>query len=88
MLRSRDPARYRRHLCEGWPIVLNLLAITVLEQTLDTALRFGMTPLDLLAPHAVAAPFWLGLIWGLFALTVLRRSRAAIVAAAGAWWYR
>jgi uncharacterized membrane protein len=70
MLRPSDPRRYRRHLREGWPIVLNLLAITAVEHTLDSALSFGLTPLDLLLSHPLAAPFWLVIIWGLFAVTV------------------
>lgn len=42
----------------------------MVEQTLDSSLRFGLTPLDLLLSHPVAASFWIVLLWGLFAATV------------------
>jgi uncharacterized membrane protein len=71
MFRAQNPERYRRHLREGWPIVLSLLAITVVEQLLDSAISFGITPLDLLVTHEMAAPFWLAIVWGLFALTLV-----------------
>jgi uncharacterized membrane protein len=78
MFRSDDPKRYWRHLREGWPIVLSVLAITVAEHTLDSALHFGLTPLGLLglaspgpfAPHEVTGSLWLVLTWALFVVTV------------------
>src|SRR5579875_20834 len=70
MLRRQPPGQYRQHLAHGWPLVVNLLLITVVEQVLDSVLNFGTTPLDRLLPTAIVEDAWHGLLWTLVAITL------------------
>jgi hypothetical protein len=64
-MRWKNPQRYRQHLIYGWPLVVNLLLITLIEQVLDSVLNFGTTPFDRVLPPQIADVAWHGLLWTL-----------------------
>src|SRR5689334_9943479 len=66
-----DPERYLHDLREGLPIVLNVLAITVVEHVLDATLSFGLTPIGFVLQSPDGEPIWFWLIWGMFGGTLL-----------------
>jgi hypothetical protein len=68
MKRPLDSERYKRHLRHGWPMVVNLFIIMVVEHILSTALHFGITPFDWVVPRSVGEPIWEALCWSLFGL--------------------
>jgi uncharacterized membrane protein len=66
-----DLPHYSFHLRHGWPIVLNLFIMVLVEHVLDSVLNFGTTPFGLLWGRAVGDPLWEGLCWLAFAITVV-----------------
>jgi len=71
MKRPRDPARHRRHLAHGWPIVLNLALVLGIEYGLEALRSASITPFDLWLPHAVAVLLWLAVLWLLFGIALV-----------------
>ncbi|HEY7067562.1 MAG TPA: hypothetical protein VII06_39260 [Chloroflexota bacterium] len=63
----REPSRYRQHLRHGWPLVLNLVLITLVEQFLANVLHFSTTPLDRIMPPVAANQLWHTVLWLLVA---------------------
>jgi hypothetical protein len=63
VVRRQDPERYRLHLSHGWPLVVNLLIITIVEQVLDSVLNFGTTQFDRLLPEQLADDAWHAVLW-------------------------
>jgi uncharacterized membrane protein len=63
--------RYQLHLRHGWPIVLNLFIVVLVEHVLDSVLNFGITPFGLFMDRSVGDPLWEGLCWLAFGITAL-----------------